>query len=83
MFKLRYTEAAEVVLDSLPDEARDELYEELFNVREEPWTRTDSRSDDPQDVERLLVLARTVSALIIIDAPPVQRIRLMGIDYLG
>ena len=83
MYKLRYTASAEAVWDSLPDDARAELDAAIADVCENPYKAADPRSDDPRDVERTLTLQYTVVALVVIDGPPVQRVRLTSIDHLG
>ncbi|MGW7530380.1 hypothetical protein [Streptomyces sp. NPDC054783] len=37
----------------------------------------------PRDIGRILNLQHTVTALLIMDAPPIQRIYIRHIDYLG
>ncbi|QLJ01506.1 hypothetical protein HZZ00_11040 [Streptomyces sp. NEAU-sy36] len=84
MYKLRYEEAVESVWDSLPDAARAELDDVLPVVCKDPWGRTEPRSeDDPRDVRRTLTLKHTTLALLIMDGPPVQRVYIRHIDYLG
>jgi hypothetical protein len=84
VYKLRYTEAAEAVWDSLPEQARDEFERALVAVCEDPWVRTKPRNnDDPRDVRRLLLLRLTTTALLIIEGPPVRWVYIRHIDYLG
>jgi mRNA-degrading endonuclease RelE of RelBE toxin-antitoxin system len=62
VYKLRYTEAAEAVWDSLPEQAREEFERAIAAACEDPWARTKPRDgDDPRDVRRLLVLRHTVT----------------------
>jgi hypothetical protein len=84
VYKLRYTEAVEAVWDSLPEPARDEFARAITAVCEDPWAQTKPRDgDDPKDVRRLLLLRHTATAMLIMDAPPVRRVYIRHIDYLG
>ncbi|MET8956729.1 hypothetical protein [Streptomyces sp. NPDC004533] len=83
MYKLRYTEAVEAVWDSLPEQANDEFSRAIGAVCEDPWARTEPHSEDPRDVRRVLRLDHTVAALLIMDAPPIRRVYIRHIDYLG
>lgn len=83
MYKLRYTAAVEAVWDSLPTDARDELDQALIRACEDPYAYTGARSDDERDVQRILALQHTVAAILIIDAPRVQRLYIRNLDYLG
>lgn len=83
MYKLRYSKAVEAVWDALPDDARAELDRALVVICQAPWTHTEPRSDDAYDVERTRALQHTAIALLVIDAPPVRRVLLRNIDYLG
>lgn len=81
MFKLRYSDAVEAVWDSLPDEAREELDQAIPDVCADPYARTLERRGDKY--RRTLTLMHTVIGLLIIDAPPIQRVYIKSIDYLG
>lgn len=83
MYKLDYSKAVEAVWDALPDEARAELERALVVICQAPWTHTEPRSDDVYDAERTRALQHTALALLVIDAPPVRRVYLLNIDYLG
>jgi hypothetical protein len=81
VYKLRYDKAAETVWDSLPDDARAELDRALVAVCEDPFTATEPAGEDG-DVKRILVLRHTMTVLVIIE-PPIKRIRILHINYLG
>lgn len=81
MYKLRYDKAAEAVWDSLPDEARAELDRALVAVCEDPYAVTEPASED-SDVKRILTLRHTMTVLVIIQ-PPIKRVRILHIHYLG
>ncbi|MPY47102.1 type II toxin-antitoxin system RelE family toxin [Streptomyces acidicola] len=83
MYKLRYSKAVEAVWDALPDDARAELDRALIGICQDPWAHTEPRSDDLRDVERTCALQHTAIALLVIAAPPVRRVYLRNIDYLG
>lgn len=83
MYKLRYSKAVEAVWDSLPDEASAELDRALIVICQAPWTHTQPRGDDHYDAERTRALQHTALALLVIEAPPVRRVLLLNIDYLG
>jgi hypothetical protein len=83
VYKLDYSKAVEAVWDALPDEARAELERALVVICQAPWTHTEPRSDDHYDVERTRALKHTALALLVIDEPPVRRVYLLNIDYLG
>ena len=83
MYKLRYSKAVEAVWDALPDDARAELDRSLVEICQAPWTHTEPRGDDLYDVERTRALEYTALALLVIEAPPVRRVLLLNIDYLG
>jgi len=84
VYKLRHSNAAvTAVWDSLPDDARDELNLALFEIIEDPYGATRSASDRPEDVERTLTLQHTTITLLIIDAPPIQRVYLRTIDLIA
>ncbi|MCF6524079.1 hypothetical protein [Streptomyces sp. JJ36] len=81
MYKLRYEKAAEVVWDSLPDDARTELDRALIAVCEDPYGTTEPAGEDG-DVKRILTLRYTMCVLVAIQ-PPIQRVRILHISYLG
>ncbi|WP_433917385.1 hypothetical protein OIE50_50760 [Streptomyces canus] len=84
MYKLDYPKAVEAVWDALPDEAQAELERALVVICQAPWTHTQPRSsDDLYDIERTRALQYTALALLVIDEPPVRRVYLLNIDYLG
>ncbi|MFL4904862.1 hypothetical protein ACJ6WF_17145 [Streptomyces sp. MMS24-I2-30] len=83
MYKLRHTAAVEAVWDSLPAPADEEFSRAIIAVCEDPWAHTEPRDGDPRDVRRILILQHTVATLLIMDAPPVRRVYLRHVDYLG
>jgi hypothetical protein len=83
VYLLRYSKAVEAVWDSLPDDARAELDRALVVLCQAPWTHTEPRSDDPNDVQRTRALQHTALAIVIVDEPPARQVYLRNIDYLG
>jgi hypothetical protein len=83
VYRLHYPKAVEAVWDALPEEARAEVDRALVVICQAPWTHTEPRGDDHYDVERTRALQHTTLALLVIEAPPVRRVYLRNIDYLG
>jgi hypothetical protein len=84
VYQLDYPKAVEAVWDALPDEAKAELERALVVICQAPWTHTQPRSsDDLYDIERTRALQHTALALLVIDQPPIRRVYLLNIDYLG
>jgi hypothetical protein len=83
VYKLDYSKAVEAVWDSRPYDARAELERALVVICQAPWTHTEPRGDDFYDDERTRALQHTALALLVVDRPPVRRVFLLNIDYLG
>ncbi|GHJ36478.1 hypothetical protein [Streptomyces sp. TS71-3] len=81
MYKLRYDEQTAAVWDSLPTEASEELVLAMADVCHDPYATTEPYNGNKE--RRTLALRHTAVALIVIDAPPVQRVYIRNIDYLG
>lgn len=69
--------------DALPAVASEELTLAIADVCDDPYGTTEPRSGHDKDVERILTLQHTTIALLLIDAPPIQRIYVRGITHLG
>lgn len=83
MYKLRhYDETVTAIWDSLPADAREELTLALFEIIEDPYRHTRPINGQDRDVERTLTLQRTAITLLIIDAPPIQRVYIRNIEHL-
>ncbi|GAA2629874.1 hypothetical protein [Streptomyces axinellae] len=83
MYKLRhYDETVTAIWDSLPAAAREELTLALFEIIEDPHRHTRPINGQDHDVERTLTLQHTAITLLIIDAPPIQRVYIRSIEHL-
>ncbi|MGW5733044.1 MULTISPECIES: type II toxin-antitoxin system RelE family toxin [Streptomyces] len=83
MYKLRYSEAAEEVWDSLPDVARDEFERAIVAVCEDPYAKTESHGGDDADVKRILTLEYTAAMIVVIEVPTGKRVRVTRLRYIG
>lgn len=81
MYKLRHERAAEAVWDALPDDARTEFDRALVAVCEDPYATTEAAGED-SDVKRILTLRHSMVVVLVI-RPPIGRVRIMNIRYLG
>jgi hypothetical protein len=82
VYSLRYERHVEPVWDALPDDAREEFDRAILAACEDPYAHTQPYTTDGE-VKRVITTQHTRAVLVIINAPPIQRIRILDLTYLG
>lgn len=84
MYRLGHqTPEVDAAWAALPPEASEELTLAMAEVCRDPWRATAPLdADDEKDVRRKLVLRHVTVNLLIVDAPPIQRVYIRIIEPL-